>query len=68
MTEQSHIKGFNHVVMKENLAHDKFLGDLMQEKWSCNGCFFFLSGKINNTHLAMDVISVHYKQNPSGFY
>lgn len=38
MTGQSHIRGFNHVVMKGNLAHDKLLRGLKQEEWSCDGC------------------------------
>lgn len=37
MTRQSHIRYFNHVVMKGNLAHDKLLWGLKQEQRSCNG-------------------------------
>lgn len=44
MTGQSHTRGFNHVVMKGNLAHDELLRGLEQEEWSSKArtwCLFF---------------------------
>lgn len=37
MTRQSHIKVFNHAVMKGNLGHDSLLRGLKQQERSCKG-------------------------------
>ena len=56
MTGQSHIRGFNHVVMKGHLAHDKT--PQSSEAWSGkNGAAI----GINNIHSGMNVVSLLYR-------